>query len=109
MLAVLSIWQMYRVYPYTALASTEVERASPQEGERTGCFTALTLNVLQSNREYERTAELIRSVDPDIVLLMETDQAWAEAMAPALASYPGQIHRPLDNNYGIMFASRLPM
>ena len=108
-LAGFAMWQAYRVYPYTPLSPTEVTRVAEQETDRTGCFTALTLNVLQDNTEYGRTVDLIRRIDPDIVLLMETDQAWADAVAPALARYPERIDRPLDNTYGIMFASRLPM
>ncbi|QZD93189.1 endonuclease/exonuclease/phosphatase family protein [Qipengyuania xiapuensis] len=108
-LAAFAIWQAYRVLPYTPLAGTEVARVAEQQTDRTGCFTALTLNVLQDNREYGRTIDLIERLDPDIVLLMETDQAWADAVAPALAGYPGRIDRPLDNTYGIMFASKLPM
>ena len=102
-------WQFYRVLPYTPLAKTEVARVAVDQTDRTGCFTALTLNVLQDNREYGRTLELVRRVDPDIVLLMEIDQAWADALEPVLADYPDRIDRPLDNTYGIMFASRLPM
>ena len=108
-LAGLSIWQVYRVYPYTSFAGHEVARTLPEENYGDGCFSLLTLNVLQTNREYQRTADLIRRVDPDVLLLMETDQAWADAMAPVMQAYPGQIHRPLDNTYGIMFATRLPM
>ena len=105
----LSIWQSYRIYPYTQFASTQVARTLPDEADGDGCFTVLTLNVLQSNRAYHRTTDLIRSLDPDIVLLTETDQAWADAMAPTLAEYSGRIDRPLSNTYGLMFATRLPM
>lgn len=108
-LAAISMWQVYRVYPYTSFAETEVTRVSADETSSASCFTSLTLNVLQDNRDYDRTTKLIRDTDPDVVLLMETDQAWATAMTPVLSSYPGQIHRPLDNKYGIMFATRLPM
>jgi hypothetical protein len=44
----------------------------------------LTLNVLQTNREYQRTSDLIRRINPDILLLMKFDQAWADAMAPIM-------------------------
>lgn len=109
LLAAFCVWQFWRIWPYTPMASAEVARVEPGQVRPEACFTALTLNVLQDNREYSRTVDLIRRVDPDVVLLMETDQAWADAMAPVLQSYPGQIHRPIDNTYGIMFASRLPM
>lgn len=105
----LSLWQLYRIYPYTPMAGVEVAKTLPDETDREGCFTVLTLNVLQSNREYQRTADLIRGVDPDIVLLTETDQAWANALAPILAEYSGRVDRPISNTYGMMFATRLPM
>ncbi|MEP2234229.1 MAG: endonuclease/exonuclease/phosphatase family protein [Alteripontixanthobacter sp.] len=105
----LSVWQLYRVYPYTPLASADVAKANTGDYDASGCFSVLTLNVLQDNRDYETTAQLIRSFDPDILMLTETDQAWANAMAPIMADYPQQAHRPLDNTYGLMFATRLPM
>ena len=108
-LLVASAWQFYRVLPYTPLAPHDVERVAEGEAQDEGCFTLLTLNVLQKNREYDRTIELIRRTDPDILLLTETDQAWADALAEVLSAYPDRIDRPLDNTYGIMFASRLPM
>lgn len=108
-LAGLSVWQLYRVYPYTPIAGTQVAHTLPSESDGAGCFTVLTLNVLQTNREYQRTADLIRRIDPDILFLTETDQAWADAMAPIMADYSGQIERPLSNTYGLMFATRLPM
>jgi|TARA_R100000501_G_scaffold13654_3_gene24944 endonuclease/exonuclease/phosphatase (EEP) superfamily protein YafD len=105
----LSVWQLYRIHPYTPIAETEVARTLPGEADGDGCFTVLTLNVLQTDREYQRTADLIRDIDPDILLLTETDQAWADAMAPIMAEYSGRIDRPLSNTYGLMFATRLPM
>ncbi|MHA7818901.1 MAG: endonuclease/exonuclease/phosphatase family protein [Erythrobacter sp.] len=108
-LAFLSAWQATRVFPYTPLAATEVERVADGEVASGACFSVLTLNVLQDNRDYDRTANLIREVNPDIVLLMETDAAWVSAMAPVLSEYPGQLSRPLDNKYGLHFATRLPM
>lgn len=105
----LSGWQTYRVFPYTSLASPEFARAEPNEDYADACFSVLTLNVLQSNRDYARTINLIRQTDPDILLLTETDKGWAKALAPIMAGYPEQLHRPLDNTYGIMFATRLPM
>lgn len=108
-LAAISIWQVYRIAPYTPLAPTEVALVSSDQAAGNSCFTLLTLNVLQKNRDYARTIDLIRRVDPDIVLLTETDQAWTDAVARVLEDYPGQIQRPLDNTYGILFASKLPM
>ena len=107
-LLVVGVYQLYRILPYTVLAAPTVAEAAPGEVDEDACFSLLTLNVLQDNRDYDRTVELIRRVDPDLLLLTETDQAWADAVAPAIADYPHRVQRPLDNTYGILFATRLP-
>ena len=66
-------------------------------------------NVLQDNRDYAAALDLIRSEKPDILLLTETDAAWAEALEPVLREYPHRLDRPLSNTYGMMFASRFPL
>lgn len=102
-------WQAVRIFPYTPLAPTEVRFVAPDEAEPGACFTAMTFNVLQHNRDYARALRLLEREDPDIVLLLETDRGWADAMAPFLARYPHRIERPQDNTYGLLFATRLDM
>ena len=109
MMALASAWQMWRILPYTFLAPTEVAQVQPEEAQSDKCFSVLTLNVLQDNRNYARTIDLIERTDADLLLLTETDQAWVDALEGALASYDHRIDRPLDNTYGILFASKLPM
>ena len=104
-----AVWQAYRIFPYTGFAPSEVALVEAGEVDEAACFSILTLNVLQKNRDYRRTIDLIERSDADIVLLTETDQAWADALAPALSGYPGQIARPIDNTYGMLLATRLPM
>ena len=102
-------WQLYRIYPYTPLSRPELAFADERLGSKGACFSVLSLNVLQSNRDYGRTAALIDRIRPDILLLMETDQKWAAALSPQLARYPERLMAPLDNTYGLIFATRLPM
>lgn len=102
-------WQLYRIYPYTPLATPEIAFADTLSVSDDSCFSVLSLNVLQSNRDYPRTARLIDRVQPDILLLMETDQRWAEAVADQVAHYPYVLSRPLDNTYGMILATRLDM
>lgn len=107
--AIAAGWQLYRIYPYTTLARTELAFANNGPGAKGGCFSVLSLNVLESNRDYPRTARLIDRMRPDILLLMETDQRWADALATQLARYPHRLERPIGNTYGMIFATRLPM
>ncbi|MCA1749771.1 MAG: endonuclease/exonuclease/phosphatase family protein, partial [Sphingomonadales bacterium] len=103
-------YQAGHIYPYTMLAPTEAERIEVGAAERRDhCFSVFSLNVLQKNRDYGRTLAAIEAADPDILLLMETDRTWAEAMAPVLTRYPHRLTAPLANTYGLVFATRLPM
>lgn len=107
--AVAAAWQTYRIYPYTPLARPEIAFADADPMSDESCFSVLSLNVLESNRDYGRTARLIDRVSPDILLLMETDRRWAAALAERLRTYPHLLARPLGNTYGMILATRLPM
>ena len=107
--AVAACWQLYRIFPYTPFAQQEIAFADDTRVSQGRCFSVLSLNVLESNRDYGRTAHLIDRVRPDVLLLMETDRRWADGLSKQLARYPHRLERPLSNTYGIMFATRLPM
>ncbi|GMM92780.1 endonuclease/exonuclease/phosphatase family protein [Qipengyuania sp. MTN3-11] len=96
---------LVRLWPYSFLASAQVPL--PDDVDGMSCADVLALNVLQSNDRYDRTATLIERVDPDILLLMETDEAWLDALEPQLSRYGYRLDRPLDNTYGMAFATRL--
>jgi len=108
MLGVAAAVQSWRIYPYFGFAPTEMAIASATSPE-TSCFTVLGLNVLQRNHDHAATLRLIERVGPDILFLMETDARWMAALAPAFKNYPHRLLRPLDNTYGLAFASRLPV
>ena len=96
---------MWRLWPYTFLATAQVPL--PDEVDGMSCARLLSFNVLQDNDRYDDTAKLIERVDPDILLLMETHQPWLDALEPQLARYGYRLDRALDNKYGMAFATRL--
>lgn len=100
-------WQLHRVYPYTPLATPEVAFAdSGAAGDQ--CFSVLSYNVLQDNRDYGPSLAMLRETNPDILLLLETDAGWQQALEPILSRYPTRLDQPLGNTYGLIFATRLP-
>ncbi|WP_379922391.1 endonuclease/exonuclease/phosphatase family protein [Erythrobacter sp. R86502] len=107
-LLIAAAWQFYRIMPYTILHPTEVAMTAKAQGDP-ACFSFVSLNVLQTNRQYDRTLKLLRETNPDVLLLLETDAAWQTALEPILSQYPSRLDRPLDNTYGLLFATRLPM
>ena len=107
-LVIAGAWQFYRIVPYTPLVSPEVAMTTAAQDDEQ-CFSFVSLNVLQTNRDYDRTLRLLREISPDVLLLLETDVAWQAALEPVLADYSARLDRPLDNKYGLLFATRLPM
>ena len=96
---------LWRIWPYTLLAPAQVPL--PDEVGGMSCAKVLAFNVLQSNDRYDETARLIDRVDPDILLLMETNGKWLAELQPQLGRYGYRLDRPLDNKYGMAFATRL--
>ena len=96
---------LFRLWPYTVLAQAQLPL--PDDVNGMSCARVLSLNVLQTNTQYDRVAQLIEREDPDVVLLMETNKAWVKALETPLSRYPYTLEMPLDNKYGMTFATRL--
>ncbi len=109
-LAAAMAYQAWHIFPYTPLVPVEAETlADGGDPDDARCVSLLSLNVLQDNRDYRRTLDLIAETQPELLLLMETDQAWLEAMEPALSQYRHRFEAPLSNKYGMIFATMLPV
>lgn len=101
------VYQASRILPYTALWPEEVPMAaSCAPGDRLRYMEA---NVLQSNREARALLALVRELRPDVLLLTETDQWWADQIRPLLIDLPFVVSVPQDNTYGMMLLSRRPL
>jgi endonuclease/exonuclease/phosphatase (EEP) superfamily protein YafD len=97
-------YQLWRILPFTPLVRKEMGFA---RGSSEHDVTFLAVNVLMENTQHGRVRALIEEVDPDVLLLMETDDVWCAAMQPVLARYPTVLTAPRDDCYGMVFATRL--
>jgi len=70
--------------------------------------TVLLANVLSSNKHYEKVEKLVRSVDPDIIVVVEATEDWMRALAQFEEKYPHVVSRPREDNFGIAVFSRFP-
>jgi endonuclease/exonuclease/phosphatase (EEP) superfamily protein YafD len=102
------IYLLVKIFPYTPVAPREMVRARSGNVDGTG-LKIFAANVLQTNRDFDAMLKQIQTADPDIVFLVETDEAWAAGTKALEAEYPYTLHMPLDNTYGLLFFSRLPV
>lgn len=102
------ILQMFFVLPFTPVWSKQTKDAGA-DPKANAVLSVLTCNVKQGNRDYLRVADLVEDRRPDIAIFMETDDAWAKALGPCLAGFAETIEYPLENSYGMILASRLPL
>ena len=104
--AAVALIQLWRLWPYLPFAR---ETVALYDGPEQSCFTALSLNVKQSNTGDAEVAALIREENPDLLFLMETNGEWLQALQPVLSAYPQTVVEPQDNTFGLALATRLPL
>ena len=72
-------------------------------------YRLLMMNVLTSNRQKAQTAEQIVVLDPDIIVVLETNDEWIETLDQAFAAeWPHRKAAPRPDNFGIAIYSQLP-
>ena len=52
---------------------------------------------------------MVEEHDPDVLLINEPDLAWAAAISALDPKFPFSVKHPLDNTYGMMLLSKLPL
>jgi endonuclease/exonuclease/phosphatase (EEP) superfamily protein YafD len=101
------VYQAQFVFVYTPLYKTQAKVSSKPSAENS--FTLLVSNVRMDNDDKERFQLLVKKVNPDILLINEPDQAWAAAISKFDVDFPHSIKYPLENTYGMMLLSKLPL
>jgi len=66
-------------------------------------------NVYKDNSTPQRVVEFVRASDADLVLLLETNDQWDEAVASLRADYPYYEHVPNSASWAVTFLSRYPI
>ncbi|SDD45425.1 Uncharacterized conserved protein YafD, endonuclease/exonuclease/phosphatase (EEP) superfamily [Dyadobacter soli] len=102
-----TIYLCYLVYPFTRIASKVIQSAKTHLPENR--LSILSSNVFQDNRNTAGCVSLIRKYDPDLVLLLETDNFWHQNMLSLRESYPYEVPVPLENTYGMLLYSKLEL
>ncbi|WP_191600997.1 endonuclease/exonuclease/phosphatase family protein [Marinomonas algicola] len=99
-----SLYQFFWIFPYTPFCPIQVPKSSAANHEH--AIKIMTSNVLMTNHSAEKLISLVRLHQPDVLVTLETDTWWQDALSPLHIDYPYRVNRPLDNLYGIHLYSK---
>lgn len=102
-----SLFLIYKVFPFTFFAKKvllNADRIDPENG-----ITIISSNVFQDNTNTKGCMELLSRQNPDVILLLETDNFWYEGTKELSNKYPYQVLVPLENTYGMLLYSKLEL
>lgn len=100
-------YQLKMVLPYTFVWKKQVKQVKQDQLDPDRQISLIVSNVLTTNTKYHLLIEQIQTHQPDLVLTLETDQAWQDALAVIEPDYPYRVPVPLDNLYGMHLYSKL--
>jgi endonuclease/exonuclease/phosphatase (EEP) superfamily protein YafD len=98
------LFQGVKIYPYTPLAWKQVHKTPTSSIDAQ--FALLIVNVLMENRQAQRLVELIRAVNPDVLLTVETNAWWDKQLSILEGTYSYTVKQLQENYYGMALYSR---
>ncbi|MBI6117321.1 endonuclease/exonuclease/phosphatase family protein [Salegentibacter maritimus] len=101
------LYQLDKIYPYTWFAKKEVMQF--EDGDPTDNISILVSNVLTPNKDYHKLLEIVNRRQPDILLTLESDNKWEEALKDLEKDYKYCVKVPQDNLYGMHLYSKLKL
>lgn len=102
-------YQLKMVLPYTPIWKKQVQKVKPEQINENQQISLLVANVLTPNNKYHLLLEHIDTLKPDVVLTLESDSSWQNALVHIEKDYPYRVPVPLGNLYGMHLYSRLPL
>ncbi|WP_194777410.1 endonuclease/exonuclease/phosphatase family protein [Pararhodonellum marinum] len=105
-LLILTGYLCYQIFPFSPFSQKMVQES---KGSTNAVLHILVANVYQPNDAFDKTINLIQKEQPDLFVLVETDQKWADAISVLKHDYPHHMEKPLDNTYGMLLYSKLPL
>jgi endonuclease/exonuclease/phosphatase (EEP) superfamily protein YafD len=73
------LYQCRMMWPYLPWARQQVQRS--RGADPASSLRLLTANVLMTNRDARRLLRIVREADPDVILMVETDDWWRAQLA----------------------------
>ncbi|NNH86897.1 endonuclease/exonuclease/phosphatase family protein [Acinetobacter terrae] len=102
-------YQLKMVLPYTFIWKKQVKKVRKNQLNPEKQISLIVCNVLTTNDKYHLLIEQIQKHQPDLILTLESDQTWQNALSVIEKDYPYRVPVPLDNLYGMHLYSRLEL
>lgn len=99
-------WQASHMVPYTPLWPLEIQSA---DGDAEHAITVAVVNLQYDNPEKEDALPILRQQDADLLLLIEYNRAWQDALQPLKGEFPHRQGVVEEKGLGLMLWSRLPL
>ncbi len=100
-------YQAVKIFPYTILARKQVFRLEGRKSDTR--ISIMVSNVLTSNKKYHKLLKLVQTMNPDILLTLESDRKWEQELSEIENNYPYTVKIPQDNLYGMHLYSKLEL
>ncbi|MFC5408677.1 endonuclease/exonuclease/phosphatase family protein [Larkinella bovis] len=104
-------YEAWLIFPFTPLHRKQVPyyRKRQDGAKEPNLIRILNANVFMDNTNCPDVLHLVAKYEPDVVLILEANERWQTELKPLEASFPYRILHPLENTYGMLFYSRLPI
>ena len=102
-------YQLKMVLPYTFVWKKQVKTVAKTGLQPERQISLIVSNVLTPNTQYNLLLQQIRQHQPDLILTLESDAHWEQALSVLEDDYPYRVAVPLDNLYGMHLYSRLAL
>ena len=102
-------YQLKMVLPYTFVWKKQVKTVTKTELQSERQISLIVSNVLTPNTQYHLLLQQIHQHQPDLILTLESDAHWQQALSVLEDDYPYRVAVPLDNLYGMHLYSRLAL
>jgi len=99
-----AFYLIYQISPFTFLAKKVLLKATMQDEPNQ--LSIISSNVFQDNKNTAGCMKILQKYDPDIILLLETDEFWHQGTKELKEKYAYQVPVPLENTYGMLLYSK---
>jgi endonuclease/exonuclease/phosphatase (EEP) superfamily protein YafD len=100
-------WLSYGILPYTPFLPVQTKLARTNHADRSICI--VVSNVEMENDQHSKWMNTITREDPDLIIALEVDDRWMNAIKPLRELYQYEVAYPQNNWYGLILLSRFPV